>query len=463
MSVEVVSSLVLVLTFLIATVWGVQMGALAIVAAFIVGVLGLGMESDEVAAGFPGDLFIILAGVTFLFAIARNNGTIEWLIHASVRAVGGRVALIPWVFFFITAVLTAMGAVVPAAVAIIAPVGMGFAVRYGINPLLMGLMVINGATAGGFSPISIFGTITNGVVDRNDLAGSPLFLFLASLVFNIILGIVTYVLFGGRNLIGVHDAGDGTLARSGDSGDSADGGGSGEPSRSGGTYTGSTAARQTAGPGQGAAALSTDPSESAVALNPLRVLTLAGILLVAVGAFFELDPGFTAFTVAVGLSMVDREGTKDAIGQIAWPTVLLVCGIVTYVALLEDIGTVDFLGDQVAAMGAPVIAAVLILYIGGVVSAFASTTGILGALIPLAVPFLNGDNAIGAVGLVTALALSSSIVDSSPFSTSGSLVVANAPEDQRDHVFRQLMVWGFTMVAVVPPITWLILVVPGWL
>lgn len=409
MSVEVVSSLVLVLTFLIATVWGIQMGALAIVAAFLVGVLGLGMESDEVAAGFPGDLFIILAGVTFLFAIARNNGTVEWLINASVRAVGGRVALIPWVFFFVTGVLTAMGAVVPAAVAIIAPVGMGFAVRYGINPLLMGLMVINGATAGGFSPISIFGTITNGVVDRNDLGGSPLFLFLASLVFNIILGIVTFVLFGGRNLIGVRDSGDGALAGSGGSGGSGDGGGTGgsrETSHAGGTYTGGTAARQTAGPGQGAAAVYDQSSESAVDLTPLRILTLAGIALVAVGAFFELDPGFTAFTVAVVLSMVDREGTKDAIGQIAWPTVMLVCGIVTYVSLLEEIGTVDFLGDQVASMGAPVIAAVLILYIGGVVSAFASTTGILGALIPLAVPFLMGDNAIGVVGLVTALAIS---------------------------------------------------------
>ena len=468
MSVEVVSSLVLVATFLIATLWGIQMGAVAIVAAFIVGVIGLGMESDEVAAGFPGDLFIILAGVTFLFAIARNNGTIDWLIQASVQAVGGRVALIPWVFFFITGALTAMGAVVPAAVAIIAPVGMGFAVRYGINPLLMGLMVINGATAGGFSPISIFGTITNGVVDRNDLGGDPLFLFLASFVFNVILGIVTFVLFGGRSLIGVRDAGDGTLT-SADGSLPGDGGTDAKSRPSSRTWTGANAARQTSGPGQGADTVTTDASgtstttETSVDLTPLRILTLAGILLVAVGAFFELDPGFTAFTVAVVLSMVDREGSKNAVGQIAWPTVMLVCGIVTYVSLLEEIGTVDFLGDQVAAMGVPIAAAVLILYIGGVVSAFASTTGILGALIPLAVPFLQGDNAIGVVGLVTALAISSSVVDSSPFSTSGSLVVANAPEEYRDKVFRQLMIWGFTMVAIVPPITWLILVLPGWL
>ena len=109
----------------------------------------------------------------YLFAIAKSNGTVDWLVHAAVRAVRGRVALIPWVMFVVTGVLTAFGAVVPAAVAIIAPVGLRFARRYGINPVLMGLMIINGATAGGFSPLSIFGTITNGVGRAQRPRGQP--------------------------------------------------------------------------------------------------------------------------------------------------------------------------------------------------------------------------------------------------------------------------------------------------
>ncbi|MGH3366851.1 MAG: SLC13 family permease, partial [Nocardioidaceae bacterium] len=169
MSVEVVSALVLVAIFLIATTMGIHMGVLAIVAAFIMGVFVWGMEADDVAAMFPGDLFIVLAGVTFLFAIAKANGTVDWLVHAAVRSVRGRIVYIPWIFFGITGLLTAVGCVVPGAVAIIAPIGLSFAKRYGINPLLMGLMVINGATAGGFSPISIFGTITNGVVQSRGL------------------------------------------------------------------------------------------------------------------------------------------------------------------------------------------------------------------------------------------------------------------------------------------------------
>ena len=148
--------------------------------------------------------------------------------------------------------------------------------------------------------------------------------------------------------------------------------------------------------------------------------------------------------------------------KIAWGTVLLVGGIVTYVTLLQDQGTVDWLGEQVAGVGAPLLAALLICLIGAVVSAFASTTGILGALIPLAVPFLLTGQ-IGAVGVVIALAISSSVVDISPFSTNGALCVANAEARERDLVFRQLMRWGMSLVVVAPLVTWGLLVAPGWL
>src|SRR5919107_1311208 len=115
--------------------------------------------------------------------------------------VRGRVALIPWVMFVVISILTAFGAVVPAAVAIIAPVGLSFAKRHGINPVLMSLLIINGASAGGFSPISIFGAITNGVVGRSGLPGSPLGLFLASYVFNTLLSVGVFFMFGGRQLV----------------------------------------------------------------------------------------------------------------------------------------------------------------------------------------------------------------------------------------------------------------------
>jgi di/tricarboxylate transporter len=422
MSVEIISILVLVAVFVLGTTLSINMGVLAFVAAFAVGTIAVGKDTDDIVGGFPANLFVILVGVTYLFAIAKSNGTVDWLVRLAIRVVGGRVVAIPWIMFLVTAVLTAFGAVVPAAVAIIAPIAMGFAVRYRIHPVLMGLLVINGASAGGFSPISIFGSITNGVVERSNLPGSPMTLFIGSFVFNLLLSIVVFIIFGGRQLL---------RARADDI-EVPSGGGPGTV-------------------------------EAPVSLDLNKILTLVGIVGLAVGAlFFDLDVGLLALSVVVVLTLVSPSTTRDAVDKVAWSTVLLICGIVTYVSLLEDMGTVDYLGRGVAGIGLPLLGALLICLIGGAVSAFASTTGILGALIPLAVPFLLTGQ-VGAIGLITALALSSSVVDSSPFSTSGALTVASAPPESRDLVFKRLMQWGFSMIVVAPLVTWLVLVVPGWL
>ncbi|HEY9353117.1 MAG TPA: SLC13 family permease, partial [Nocardioides sp.] len=166
---EWVAIIALVALFVAGTLLPINMGALAYVAAWLVGMFALNLDEKEILAGVSADLILTLIGVTYLFAIARNNGTVDLIVSSAVRAVGGRVALIPWVMFGVTALLTAMGAASPAACAIIGPVALGFAGRYKINPLMMGMFVVHGAQGGGFSPISIYGTITNSVMVDNGL------------------------------------------------------------------------------------------------------------------------------------------------------------------------------------------------------------------------------------------------------------------------------------------------------
>lgn len=429
MSAELISILVLVVVFVIATTRSINMGALAFAAAFGVGTLAAGMDADGIFAGFPGDLFVVLVGVTFLFAIARANGTTDWLVHASIGLVGGRIALIPWVMFAITAALTAIGAVSPAAVAIVAPLALGFAARHNISPLLMGAMVVHGAQAGGFSPISIYGSIVNGIVAREQLAGNELLLFLASFVVNLVIAGIVFVVCGGLKLSGARQE----FA----------------VSTAGGPGTTTSAHEHTAVPGE------------APRLDAPRVATLVSLVALVVGALvFDLDVGLTAITLAVLLCVVWPQSGKTAIGHITWPTVLLICGVLTYVAVLQEMGTIDYAGDAVTGVGIPLLAALLLCYIGAIVSAFASSVGIMGALIPLAVPFL-AQGTIGPIGMIAALAVAATVVDVSPFSTNGALVLANAENVDKDRFFRQLLVYGGIMVAVVPAAVWLAFVVPG--
>ena len=67
---------------------------------------------------------------------------------------------------------------------------------------MMGLMVIHGAQAGGFSPISIYGGITSGVVEEAGLPLNEMVTFLASFFVNFVVAIGLFVFLGGRKLIG---------------------------------------------------------------------------------------------------------------------------------------------------------------------------------------------------------------------------------------------------------------------
>jgi len=470
MSAPVLSIIILAVMFLLATVLPLNMGALAFVGAFLLGSVVLGMSTTDILANFPGGLFLTIVGVTYLFAIAQNNGTIDLLVRGAVRMVGSKVALIPWIMFAITALITAVGALSPAAVAIIAPIALSFAAKHKLNPLMMGMMVIHGAQAGGFSPIAVYGVTVNGIIAKTELEASPMAIFLASFIFNLAIALVLFIVLGGNRLrstaggrlveqaaekrmsvsVGARTAGvtlqgsgtDISAARVSSTGTSA---GSGESAE----MASSTAGR---------------PAANDARPSVPQLVTILGLIALAVISLgFKVDVGFVSITIATVLALVSPAAQKGAVNKISWSTVLLLCGMLTFVGVLEEAGTIKFVSDGVAHLGMPLLAALLICYIGAVVSAFASSTAILAALIPLAVPFL-ATGEIGAVGVIAALAVASTIVDVSPFSTNGALVLANAPEDvDKDRFYKQILAYSGIVVIAGPAIAWLVMVVPGWL
>ncbi len=403
----------LALVFLVATLRPVNMGLLALAAAFLVGTLLTGIPAKEILAGFPGDLVVVLIGVTFLFAIAERNGAIEWVVGGLSRMLGHRAVAMPWVIFIASAVLTSFGALGPAAVAIMAPVALRFAVQHRISPLMMGLMTIHGAQAGAFSPTSVYGGITNGVIEKGGIAPEPLMLFSASLLFNLAVAILIFLAFGGLRLL------------------------------------------------REAPEIPHAPEPASPEFGRERLLTLLTLGAMAIAAVvFRVDIGVASMVAAALLAIAAPRSQKGAVDRVAWSTVLLIAGVVTYVALLQRAGTVSAAGDLIAGIGSPLIAVLLLCYLGGVVSAFASSTALLGIIVPLAVPFLD-QGGVSAIGAVAAIAISTTIVDTSPFSTNGALVVANAPELDRERLVRQLLAYSALITLLGPLVAWAVFVLPG--
>ena len=405
----------LVVIFVIGTLRPINLGALALVATWIVGVFVAKAPVSELLGGFPVELLILLVGVTYLFGIASNNGTVARIVDGAAAAIAGRRALIPWMVFVVASLPAMAGALGSAGVAMIAPLSLRLAERYEIDRRMIGLMVVHGAAAGNFSPLNVLSAVVSQALTTFGVPMPVMPLFIANLIYNVALAVVIFIVFGGLRL---------------------------------GLKTRATVPSD--GPPMNRDPASVRWHEHAV--------TLVALVAVPVLAFrFGLNVGFVALSAAVLLHLIFPTSSAGADRHIAWGVVLLVCGIVTYVAALQRFGTMTAVGESIAALGSPLMTALLLCAVAAVTSAFASSAGILGATIPLAGPSLiQGE--VSAAGVVIALALSATIVDATPFSTVGALVVANADAREQQHVYRGMLAWGAVMVLTAPLISWALFV-----
>ncbi|ROS49311.1 MULTISPECIES: SLC13 family permease [unclassified Frigoribacterium] len=452
MSVELVALIVLVAVFALSAIRNVHMGALALVAALLVGVLVVGESLDDVLGGFPVDALLILLGITYLFGIARETGVVDWLVDRSVGLIGDRVALIPWAMFVIGTLVACLGT--SHAAFTIVPIAMSLAHKHKIHSTMMGIVMSSAIVGGALAPTSINGITVMTVARASGIPYNPGLMFGLSVGVNTLVVLVAFFLFGGRELIARTRAAGAARATTA-------GGGTG------GTRGAGRGAGAGAGTGRGAGgtAVLTEPA-TATRLGAYQVVVLVSIPVLIVGFFtitlldVDLNLGAVALTLAVFLAFVKPDVGRASLARVDWNTILLLGGIITYVGVLTRLGAIDQLGEVARSVSSPLLAAFVICVIAGLVSAFASTIGILGALIPLAVPLLVPGGGLEMTGFIYALAISASLVDCAPFGTTGATIVASGVEEDRPRLYRHLTRWGLSMVVIGPVVTLLVFVVP---
>jgi di/tricarboxylate transporter len=386
----------------------VNVGVLAFALAWIFGLLG-GAGPDVVVKSFPAQLFVTLAGVTLLFALAESNGTLERLAGAALRLARGDARALPVLLFFIACSVSTVGPGAIASVALVAPMAMAVGRRAGIPPFLTALAVTNGANAGNLSPVSAVGVIANTKMAEAGLGGHEMKVWAANFFAHVVVGAIAYLALGGLRL------------KSGALVDTA-----AEPAMS-----------APAAPDRG------------FSRPQWLTVALIGAWIAAV-ITLRVPLGPAAFAGAAALILIRAAEETDALRRMPWPAILMVTGMSALVGVVEHTGGLALFTSLLARLARPSTVNALIAFVTGVISTYSSTSGVvLPAFLPMVPGLVRELGGGDPLAIALSINVGASIVDVSPLSTLGALCVAAVadPEVSKD-LFRRLMIWGLSMTVV---------------
>jgi di/tricarboxylate transporter len=399
MNLAVLSVSALALAVIVSCVSRLNVGVLSVALAWIVGVYIGGVPVNTVMAGFPSQLFLTLAGVTLLFAMAQSNGTLPQLTHHAVRICRGNAGTIPIMFFVLGAALSSMGPGNIATAALLIPIAMATAARAGIPLFLMAIMVGNGANSGGLSPFAPTGIIVNGLMAKNQMPGLEAQTFLYNLAAHAVMAFGGYVLFGGLRLF----AADRMLDV-------------------------------------------VDPDGTRT-FNRRQWTTLGVIaaLIISVLAF-NAHVGMAAFVGAVILVATGAADDGEAIKLMPWRVIVMVCGVTVLISLVERFQGLNLLVSGIATISTPDTVTFVVAMLTGLVSVYSSTSGVvLPAFLPLVPGLASSLPGSDPVAIAMSMNVGGHLVDVSPLSTIGALCMAAAIGADSRKLFIQLLAWGLSM------------------
>ena len=377
----------------------INVGLIAIGLAWLVGVYFGDLTPEAVVNGFPRSLFLTLVGVTLLFAAAEANGTLERLADRAVRLARGHAALLPILFFLIAGLVSSIGPGAISSVALIVPLAMIVGDRAGVPHFLTALMVANGANAGNLSPVSAVGVVVNSKMAEAGLGGHEGKVWFANFAAHLLVAIIAYFMLGGHRLSGA----------------------AGEPARA-----------------------KTPLDRKHKVTLAVIVAWIAGVLVV------KLNLGLSAFAAVTLLIALRSTDEAAAIKRVPWGVIVMVCGVTVLVAVLEATGGMELFTTLLSRLANPDIVNGVMAFVTGAISTYSSTSGVV---LPTFLPTVPGviEKLGGGDPLALAISINigSSLVDVSPLSTLGALCVAAVPDgDAARRLFRQLLIWGMTMILI---------------
>lgn len=380
-------SLILLLAAIVIGFWRkANVGILCIGFSMIL-MIAYGLDSKEVIAGFSSSLFIQMVGITYLFSIINGNGTLELLAKKMVALVGKKRHLIPFVMYALGFIICAVGPGAIPSLAIVPVIAIPVAISAGVNPIMTAVIGDLGVMSGRMSPLTPESAVVRELMEAQGMKGNTIPIMIGMIITALVVAALVYVYYKGWKV-------DENVSVS---------------------------------------------EEKLAKFNTRQWLSLAGLLVLAIGAlFFSWNVGLTGFLVGTVLVVLVDAQEKKAIAGIPWNVILMVMGVGILMNIISISGGIDIMVAGLEKVMGPHTAAMIMAIAAGIMSFFSSGLGVVfPTLIPTASGLASGLG-VSAVQLVTVIVIGGTVSGFTPISTTGALIMAGvAQQENADERFPQ--------------------------
>lgn len=371
-----------------------NIGLLCIAFSLVLGRIA-GFSDKAIIAGFNYSLFMTLLGVTYLFALAQNNGCMTLAAKKVVALAGKRTFLVPIFVYLFCVFLSSIGPGCIPTMAIMLIFAMTLAAEMNINPVMLTALCVLGASGGGVSPIAPTGIIGVMLSEEVGVHNVAMPMYINGLISTTLYAIVVYFVFGGHKLKSQNNVSFAELP----------------------------------------------------AFNVKQWITIGGIFAMVVLVIgFGFNVGLTSFFIAMILSILNVSNEADAVRSVPWGTLVLVGGVSVLMNLIIKLDGIKMLSVALASVMTPSTATPILSISAGILSWFSSTSGVVMPTfiptIPTVVAEMQGN--CNPVELITALTMIAHTAGISPMSTGGGLGLAaycgavKGGAEQQQKLFLQL-------------------------
>lgn len=373
----------------------------------------IGLTDAAILKGFKASLFITLMGVTLLFSILNNNGTIELLAKKIVSLTGKNNYLLPICMFALGFALTTVGPGAIPILAIMPAFAVPIAKAHGYNPLMLAFIGCFGAFGGRVSSITPEGILTYDVLQQFGIPTAQALpqIYAAQTVTALLMAVAAFIYYKGYKPLSVTET----------------------------------------------------KEETCQPFNKKQLLSLLGLIITTVSVIaFKFNVGIMSFAVSAVLLCCQVADEQKCIKAVPWGVLIMVSGVSALMNLVIQTGGIKTLTAALTTFMNTRTASAIMVSTASIMSLFSSGLGVVFPTLLPTVQEIGHSVGVSPIQMASMVLIGGTATGISPISSAGGLILATMMADAGQEkkademkIFMELTGWAIAILLGLIAISWL--------